>query len=108
MTDARKRLAAAIDEVWAEDFCPDGERCEQEVDAILTTLKLTPEAASALMDGTAVVVPVKPTDEQCLDIAEEMDRQWQALSVHVNYPSIRAQHRASVARTPYRINSDGN
>lgn len=71
-------------------------------------LRLTPEAASALMDGTAVVVPVEPTDEQCELAHQRLAGQWDAQKVPVKYPTIRDHHRAMIAASPYRSNSDDN
>lgn len=58
MTDARERIALTI----AGDGAgvPFGiVVAAAKADRVLDALRLTPEAATALMDGTAVVVPVE-------------------------------------------------
>ncbi|MBB3808802.1 hypothetical protein [Pseudochelatococcus contaminans] len=93
MTDARERLARAIctafhgdDDYWTS--------FDAEADSVLTALNLTPDAATALMDGTAVVVPVEPTDEQlrALEKAGGFN-----LTGYLD----------ALAASPYRSNSDG-
>lgn len=77
--------------------------------AALKVLNLTPEAAAALMDGTAVVVPVKPTSSM-LEAANEANSQdWndETDPLYIS-ETTRCIYDAAISAAPYRSNSDGS
>lgn len=108
-----EKMAAAIYEsrngVGATPFRRQREEYRREyikdAEAVLRLLKLSPSAASALMDGTAVVVPSgRLTDEQVKKLG---------FTLHdgTNYPPdnapfARGSHRAVIAALAYRSNGD--
>lgn len=113
MTDARERLAKEIygarNGRGALAFSQrDGAHKApylKDADAILPALNLTPEAASALMDGTAVVVPVEPTDEMS-------DAAWESegtdyVGEHHRIHNFGDAYQSALDASPYRINSNG-
>ncbi|MGV6875868.1 hypothetical protein ACUSIJ_24685 [Pseudochelatococcus sp. B33] len=103
MTDPREKLIDALVTAFLYPEGPPaiemmaGELRRKETtrvaDHALKTLNLTPAAAAALMDGTAVVVPIEPTDEQlkALEKAGGFN-----LTGYLD----------AIASSPYRSNSD--
>lgn len=63
--------------------------------------RLTPSAASALMDGTATVVPVEPTDEM-------MNAGLYQASHDATWADVFSSYRDQIAASPYRIDNNGN
>ncbi|MFD2248885.1 hypothetical protein FHS82_000994 [Pseudochelatococcus lubricantis] len=97
MTDTRERLARVIENatLWANSG--------GVAQSVLAALHLTPSAASALMDGTAVVVPVKLSPEM-LEAADEANSDdWTAETDPMFISeTTRRIYSAAVAASPYR------